>query len=583
MKKEDTEKNQGSEPDDINQWVKQQQSEGLLNFAPFNNFFQDQFFVLLYFYDGGMPKKQQLIKEQLKVIANESATEHQRAEAALTLAHQVISRADNRAALIQEDRERANQWFELAIDFGSVLAAADLAQLHLASNQLMFHFLSEQMVLPTLVNLKTGEREVKKTANWKAYHAWYRGARATLRHLDHNFDDWDMQTFDAAFNCILGFLTLVPERRWNQLTPAVENMKTALSWVEPLWRDLVRLSPSFDLDSDADRSYRQEQLQASLLAMKAEGVPSGLQASKRDKPVSSGSPLQVRVIAAEIPCSSDRAENDYLKQFEPLRDLIELTQMPDELQIQGIESALRSEFPWAHEVIRQIIGELYARHRHGVLILGMSPIGLVGLPGSGKTRFCHRLSALLGTPNTVINMAGMGDAKLLKGFTRGWAGSRPSRILEFIQQSRVANPLFILDEVDKAGCASLNGGDPQEPLLDLLEPGNARRYQDLYLLAECDVSHCLYIATANSLSPIREPVRSRLRLIHFPSPSPDHTDTIIRGMLADIERSWRLPAGTLELSTQERARLQGVAPRQMHHAVIDMLGSTDSRLAFTRQ
>jgi len=317
--------------------------------------------------------------------------------------------------------------------------------------------------------------------------------------------------------------------------------------------------------------------------MKAEGLPSGLQASQQAKPAHSGSPLQERVIAAEIPCSSDRTENDYLKQFEQLRDLIGLTRMPDESQIQGIESALRSEFPWAHEVIRQIIGELYARHRHGVLILGMSPIGLVGLPGSGKTRFCHRLSALLGTPNTVINMAGMGDAKLLKGFTRGWAGSRPSRILEFMQQSRAANPLFILDEVDKAGRASLNGGDPQEPLLDLLEPGNARRYQDLYLLAECDVSHCLYIATANSPGPIREPVRSRLRLIHFPSPGPEHSDTIIWGRLADIERSWQLPAGTLELSMQERARLQGVAPRQMHHAVIDMLGSTENRLTFTRQ
>src|SRR5690606_31016021 len=99
----------------------------------------------------------------------------------------------------------------------------------------------------------------------------------------------------------------------------------------------------------------------------------------------------------------------------------------------------------------------------------------------------------------------------------------------------------------------------------------------------CDVSHCLYIATANSLSTIREPVRSRLRLIHFPSPGPEHTDTIIGGMLADIERSWRLPAGTLELSTRERARLHGVAPRQMHHAMIDMLGSANNRMTFTRQ
>src|SRR3546814_14944803 len=93
----------------------------------------------------------------------------------------------------------------------------------------------------------------------------------------------------------------------------------------------------------------------------------------------------------------------------------------------------------------------------------------------------QRLGGLLGTPNTVINLAGMSDGKLLKGVTRGWASNRPSRMLEFIQQAKVANPLFVLDEIDKAGGGYSNGGDPQDALLDLLEPGNAKRYQDIYL------------------------------------------------------------------------------------------------------
>jgi len=255
--------------------------------------------------------------------------------------------------------------------------------------------------------------------------------------------------------------------------------------------------------------------------------------------------------------------------------------MPDSTQLRNIECSLRSEFPWAENVINQIMSDLSARQRHGVLSLGMAASLLVGLPGSGKTRFCQRLSTLLGTPNLVINLAGMKDVLLLKGVTRGWASSRPSRIVELLMQTRVANPLLILDELDKTSPSTGNGGDPQAALLDLLEPANAKRYHDLFLLTECDVSHCLYIATANALNPVSEPLRSRLRLMHFPSPGPEHSAAILQGVLADIECSWRIPAGTLILTVREQAKLKGLAPRQMRHALLDILGAPDNR-AFTR-
>src|SRR3546814_4560785 len=73
------------------------------------------------------------------------------------------------------------------------------------------------------------------------------------------------------------------------------------------------------------------------------------------------------------------------------------------------------------------MSDLLARRRHGVIRLGLAPVVLVGPPGTGKTRFAQRLSDLLGTPNTVINLAGMSDVKVLKGVTRGWASNRPSR------------------------------------------------------------------------------------------------------------------------------------------------------------
>lgn len=164
------------------------------------------------------------------------------------------------------------------------------------------------------------------------------------------------------------------------------------------------------------------------------------------------------------------------------------------------------------------------------------------------------------------------DVKTLKGVTRGWAGNRTSRIVEFIMQNRTANPFFILDEVDKAQSHGGYGGNPQEALLDLLEPGNAGRYQDIFLMTECDLSHCMFIATANSLEKLPAPLLSRLRIVYFPEPGPEHSAVIVKGMIQDLERAWRLPQGTIALGNKEKACLVGLPPRQMRQALVDLLG-----------
>ncbi len=140
-------------------------------------------------------------------------------------------------------------------------------------------------------------------------------------------------------------------------------------------------------------------------------------------------------------------------------------------------------------------------------------------------------------------------------------------------QTKTANPFFILDEVDKTGCYGGHGGDPQEALLDLLEPGNAARYSDVYLMTECDLSHCMYIGTSNSLERLPEALLSRLRIVYFPEPGPEHSNVIVAGMVSDLERAWRLPEGTISLGNREKACLVGLPPRQMRHALVDMLGS----------
>lgn len=302
------------------------------------------------------------------------------------------------------------------------------------------------------------------------------------------------------------------------------------------------------------------------------------------KPAAPSKPAkgELVVITGEIPKSSDRAENDYLKTFEVLRQPMAFQALDSLESLNHVHAALDAEFPWAEKAIEVVMSELIVRKQHGAVRLGITPVLLAGAPGTGKTRFAQRISELLGTPNTVINLAGMADVKVLKGVTRGWANNRPSRMVEFIMQTGIPNPMFILDEIDKAGAASLNGGDPHEALLDLLEPGNASRYQDVFLMTECDLSHCLYIATCNSVTNIPDPLLSRLRPVLFPAPGPEHTEVILDGILRDTEKAWDLPPTTLTLTAWETRQLRGLSPREMRRAVMILLGDAAAASRYTQ-
>jgi hypothetical protein len=124
----------------------------------------------------------------------------------------------------------------------------------------------------------------------------------------------------------------------------------------------------------------------------------------------------------------------------------------------------------------------------------------------------------------------------------------------------------------------MNNGDPQAALLDLLEPGNAARFHDIFLLTECDLSHCIYVATANSLKALSAPLLSRVRPVFFPQPDGAYAPVLIRGVLRDLEASWNLPFGTLNLTAAQMAALKGLSPRDMRAAMLTLL-ARDTELA----
>lgn len=100
-------------------------------FAPFGKFFDDDFFMLIYTSPGVLPANLRVLKSKLKVVSDKNIKELSRSKAALHLGREVVKRADTRDALVPKDFDCAVRWFDLAIQFNSVEAAADLALLYL--------------------------------------------------------------------------------------------------------------------------------------------------------------------------------------------------------------------------------------------------------------------------------------------------------------------------------------------------------------------------------------------------------------------------------------------------------------------
>lgn len=560
--------------------------------APLNNFFGDDFLTLLYFNPDPVALGLGHVAAKLAAVADRKTPRHERAAAALVLGH-FLQRRQTEAPRRVPGSSHPIDWFTLSRQLNSVVGALALANALLAQRHMKVKFNLQADPIPQLVSTAESSERSEPSVDEEVARAWYLGARVALRHVQRRFDGWDKEAFCCALACVVNYLTILP--RQGMSFTSLPDRRVALVWIKPLWNRLIRAAPECEPDPHAHRAALVEQQLAVLLLLEDMQEASEPLSTWSERTLSRDSAPKPEVALAALPRvdqlvvirgaiagSSERGERDILKTYEVLRKPVALTPLPTMAELVCIRDTLTGEFPWASEAVSVVMSDLIARRRHGAVRLGLAPVLLVGLPGTGKTHFAQRLSDLLGTPNTVINLAGMCDVKVLKGVTRGWASNRSSRIVEFIQQTKVANPLFVLDEIDKAGQSYSNGGDPQEALLDLLEPGNARRYQDVYLMAECDLSCCLYIATGNSLERLPEPLLSRLRPVYFPPPGTEHTEVIVRGILADLAHSWGLPEGAVSVTPHQISLLRGLAPREMRRAVLEMLGHEEDGGLYTQ-
>lgn len=543
--------------------------------APYDNFYNNDLLLLLYHSKDELPGELDELKQQLQIVAGGTASKRDQANAAIEIGRYVRQSAS--FSRRYQRVSQAAQWFELAAtEYESVVGVAELAKEMLAAEKIRVDMNFDNDLLPLLVGLDGGGDPSKLTISPRVSKVWKNGIRLAVRFSVDGFQDWEKDSVLAAISCIVNFLTFAPKT--NRSSTVIKSHAASVdlgSWVEPTWSLLIEaLQGQSRGIKDALTEFKAQQ-QAVLMMLRYRESSDTQPECKRGAdthPLSTDNDSVV-VIKGKIPASTDRDDTLQLTKYEVLRKPLRLVSLPGLEALHGIRKKLQDEFPWAKEAITVTMSEMFARKMHGSKRLGMQPVLLAGLPGTGKTRFAQRLSELLGTPSAVINMGGMTDVKVLKGVTRGWSTNRPSRIVEVMLQNLTANPLFILDEVDKAhGYENRNGGNPQDALLDLLEPGNARRYSDIYLMTECDLSHALYVLTANSLQTLSGPLKSRLRMVNFPAPGPEHAPVIVRGILHDMETSWNVPAGTLHLEPAEMAMLVGLSPREMRRAVLEFFG-----------
>lgn len=158
----------------------------------------------------------------------------------------------------------------------------------------------------------------------------------------------------------------------------------------------------------------------------------------------------------------------------------------------------------------------------------------VGDPGSGKTELARSLADVAGLPFLVYSCAGSTDSSF-GGTSAQWATARASLPLQVIQRNRTANPLVILDELDKASPDRRNGAIV-DVLLGYLEPASAKRLMDLGLELEVDVSQVSYVATANRVEDVPAPLRDRLKIVRMPTPGLKHFDHFVSNIFDEIAR-----------------------------------------------
>ncbi|MEZ0066016.1 ATP-dependent Lon protease [Streptacidiphilus sp. MAP12-20] len=344
------------------------------------------------------------------------------------------------------------------------------------------------------------------------------------------------------------FLTVAQKVQVLEELDPIARLKVSL---ELLKNHLAEAEVQETIRKDVQEGMEKQQKEF-LLRRQLDAVKKEL-ADLNGEPDSEEEDYRVRVEAADLP---EKVKEAALKEVDKLErssdaspegswirtwldTVLELpwnTRTEDAYDIAGARAVLDADHFGLDDVKERIVEYLAVRKRRADRGLGLvggrrggAVLALVGPPGVGKTSLGESVARAMGREFVRVALGGVRDEAEIRGHRRTYVGALPGRIVRAIKEAGSMNPVVLLDEIDKVG--SDYRGDPAAALLEVLDPAQNHTFRDHYLEVELDLSDVVFLATANVLEAIPEPLLDRMELVRLDGYTEDEKVVIARDHL----------------------------------------------------